>query len=303
VNLSRYGSVDDLAVCREIHRHYGTTYYYATSLFPSRIRDRVHGLYAFVRVPDEWVDQPSNMSLAEKQSKLETWRTQMLKGLEGARPEHPAMRVFCDVARECSMPVDEAHCFLNAMLQDLTHSRYETYDDLRQYMRGSAGAIGILMCYAMETAPDPDSIGGAMSLAEAMQLTNFLRDVKEDYGRGRIYLPQEDLDRFGVTEADIARQETSDRFKNLMRFEIERARSLYACSDEGIKKLPVRVRKAVLLARLLYSQILNCIEGQDYDVFSKRARTNLPKKAICAINVALSSERILGQLMRSGKPA
>jgi phytoene synthase len=240
------------------------------------------------------------MSRAERQTKLENWREQMVAGLNGERPAHPAMRVFCDAVLECNMPVDEGHCFLDAMLMDLDRDRYETFEELRSYMRGSASAIGVLMCYAMGAKTDPDTIERARALGEAMQLTNFLRDVGEDYERGRIYLPAEDFRQFGVTELDIAQHRNDERFKRLMRFEISRARRIYAFADPGIKQLPRPVRKAVLLARLLYSYILNRIEAQDYDVFSRRARTSLPQKAVCATKVALTSERIFDQLIQRG---
>lgn len=295
----RYGSKTDIEVCRRIHKRFGTTYYYSTLRFPDRIRWRVHGLYAFVRVPDEWVDNPDGLSIAERRAKLEEWRTMMVRGLGGERPDHPAMRVFCDVVRDCGMPVEEAHCFLDAMAMDLEKDRYETYEDLRAYMRGSASAIGVMMCHAMGADLQADTIGRAKALGEAMQLTNFLRDIAEDYReRRRIYLPEEDMRRFGVTEEDVAEGRMTDNFRRLMRFEIDRARELYAFSDPGICLLPAEGRKAVLLARLLYSQILDRIEAQNLDVFAGRARTTLAQKLVCAARVALTSNKILERLTR-----
>lgn len=300
--MRRYRSAQDVAVCREIHKRFGTTYYYSTLRFPEEIKWRVHGLYAFVRVPDEIVDNPEHLTLDQRRDELENWRRQMVRGVAGERPEHPAMRVFCDVVAECGLPLEEAHAFLDAMAMDLDRTRYETYDDLRGYMRGSASAVGVLMCYAMGADTTPDVISRAAALGEAMQLTNFLRDLGEDFGRGRIYLPLEDLARFGVTEDDIAARRLTDGFKRLMRFEIERARGLYSYADPGIPRLPAETRKAVLLARILYSQILDRIEAQDYDVYAQRARTKLPQKAAWAVRVALRSDQILAHLSASGSP-
>ncbi len=296
----RFGSHADIEVCRQIHKRFGTTYYYSTLRFPDEIRWRVHGLYAFVRVPDEWVDNPDGTTISERRDRLESWREMMVRGLAGDRPGHPAMRVFCDVLRDCRLPVEEADCFLDAMAMDLETTRYETYEDLREYMRGSASAVGVMMCYAMGADPQADTVGRAKALGEAMQLTNFLRDIGEDCQRGRIYLPQEELSAFGVTDSDLAGGKVTDRFRALMRFQIERAREIYAFSDPGICLLPKEGQKAVLLARLLYSQILDRIEEQDYDVFTRRARTSTAQKLVCAAQVALTSDRILARLTRKG---
>jgi len=291
-----YSTRQDIELCRAIHKQHGTTYYYATHRFPSSIKWRVHGLYAFVRIPDEWVDGSDGLTKLEKRSLLENWRTEMAAGLNGCCPTHPAMRVFCDAAIESGMPATEAHCFLDAMEKDLDCDRYATYEELRGYIRGSASAIGILMCYALGVTPGQDTLTYASTLGEAMQLTNFLRDIREDFERGRIYLPEEDMKRFGVSESDIALHRNTANFQKLMKFEIGRARSLYSQADPGIERLPVQVRKAVLLGRLLYSQILDRIEDQEYDVFTRRARTNLSQKAACATMVAVASKRILARL-------
>lgn len=293
----RFASESDIDQCRKIHQRFGTTYYYSTLRFPKRIQWRVHAIYAFVRVPDEWVDNPGNLTIAERLALLHDWREQLGRGLNGERPEHFAMRAFCDAVVECRIPVEEAFMFLDAMEMDLTKTRYETYQDLREYMRGSASAIGVMMCYAMCARTDSDTIARAKALGEAMQLTNFLRDIDEDLARGRIYMPLEDMRRFGVTEVDLTARQVTEPFREMMRFEIARARELYLTSDFGISKLPPKMRKAVLLSRLLYSQILNRIEAQGYDVFRQRARTNSLHKLGCAVKVLLNDKRILSKLV------
>jgi phytoene synthase len=175
--------------------------------------------------------------------------------------------------------------FLDAMAQDLTVTRYATYEDLRGYMRGSACAVGVMMCYVVQAGESPEMLASARALGEAMQLTNFLRDVGEDVRRGRIYLPQEDLASFGVGEPEILAGIRSDRFINLMKFEIARARALYAVADRGIPMLPAEAQKAVRLARILYSRILDRIEDRKYDVFGGRARTSRTEKLAVAARV------------------
>lgn len=293
-----YATRADLELCRRVHKKFGTTYYYATQRFPERIRRRVNAIYAFVRIADEWVDNPNGLSLETQRANLEDWRSQMVRGLAGERPEHWAMRAFCDTMLECQIPVEEAHCFVDAMIQDIDCADYETYEDLRDYMRGSASAIGIMMCYAMDAPTDEDTILRAKALGEAMQLTNFIRDVGEDIrDRRRIYLPLEDLRRFGVSADDIRKGVVTPEFENLLKFEIERARELYRFSDPGTYRLPRRMRKAVLVSRILYSEILGRVEANGYDVFTKRARTSRWQKLFCAARVVTDDERILVHLV------
>lgn len=286
-----YASPSDRELCRRIHKKYGTTYYLSTLRFPSEIRRRVHAIYAFVRVPDEWVDNPAGIDVATSVAKLQEWRDDMFRGLAGAPPEHPVMRAYCDVALECGIPTEEATCFLDAMEADLTIGRYESYDDLRQYMRGSACTVGVLMCYAMGAKLDEDLLDRAKALGEAMQLTNFLRDIGEDLERGRIYMPLDELASFGLSEQDLLERRTTTAFANFMRFQIARARSLYALSDPGIDRLPPQMQNAVRMARILYCQILDRIEANSYDVFSKRARTSLLDKVKCFASITLGLRR------------
>lgn len=284
-----FADASDYAVCRQLHRQYGTTYYFAAQRFGAEVKRRTHALYGFVRVPDEWVDNPSGLTLEQRVNALSRWRRQLLDGMDGVRPEHPAMRAFCDVVRETRMPLEEPLCFLDAMEQDLSIGRYETYSDLKGYVRGSAAAVGMMMCHVLGAKITPEVERAACSLGEAMQLTNFLRDVGEDAQRGRIYLPLEDLASFEVKESEVLSGQMSDRFTNLMKFEIGRARALYSEADKGIPLLPPDSRKAVLLARILYSRILNRIEKRGYDVFTGRARTGKVEKLAVAIKVMLGA--------------
>lgn len=178
------------------------------------------------------------------------------------------------------MPIEEPLCFLDAMEMDIDIHRYPTFEDLRRYTRGSAAAVGVMMCCVLGVRMTPAMTESAKNLGDAMQLTNFLRDVGEDYERGRIYLPLDDMASFDLTEQDIEKKLVDDRWRNLMRFEIARARALYASTDEAIQELPAFVRRPVKLARVLYSQILDQIEANDFDVFRKRARTTRPQKLI-----------------------
>jgi phytoene synthase len=145
-------------------------------------------------------------------------------------------------------------------------------------MRGSAAAVGVMMCHILCDPLDPQCLPYAIALGEAMQMTNFLRDIGEDARRGRIYLPNEDLKRFGLEERVIFEGKVTERFTAMMKFEIERTRALYAVAANGFNHLPTSSRKAVRLAALLYERILNRIESNQYDVFNRRARTSKLEK-------------------------
>jgi phytoene synthase len=263
----------DYEECRRLHKRHGTTYYFASQFFAPHIRKQTHALYGFVRMPDEWVDNP-DCDLAETRVKLQDFRSELLSGFRGVVPTSGPLRAFCDVVSACNIPNEEPLLFLDCMEQDLETNRYATYRDLQGYMRGSACAVGVMMCHILSSQLDPECLSHAMALGEAMQLTNFLRDVGEDARRGRIYLPLEDLARFDVTEDEIFSERVTEPFRNLMRFEIERTRTLYRRSEAGIDLLPPYSRKAVRLSQVLYSRILARIEQNEFDVFSRRARTS-----------------------------
>ncbi len=281
-----YAGDADFEVCRRIHRRYGTTYYFATRFFPQAIRRRTHALYAFVRLPDEWVDNP-DCGPSETRTRLRNFRQELVEGVQGSRPESGVLRAFCDVVSECAIPLEEPLRFLDSMEQDLTTSRYATYEDLRGYMRGSASAVGLMMCHVLSARVDPKALPHAMALGEAMQMTNFLRDIREDVLRQRIYLPLEHLSRFGVTEGELLEGQPGPGFKELLKFEIDHTRSLYRYADEGIQYLPPFSRKAILLASCLYAQILEKIEQSNYRVFEGRARTTSTEKLRAAAKIVL----------------
>ena len=280
-----FASLSDFEECRRLHRKHGTTYYFATQRFSPPIRRRVNALYGFVRVPDEWVDNPSLYGIEDPAAALARYREGLICAYEGTCPEEPALRAFVDVMCETGMTLEEPLLFLNAMVQDLTQTRYQTFEDLRGYMRGSASAVGVMMCDLFGMPRTGPVLGAAMALGEAMQLTNFLRDVAEDARRGRIYLPQDELRRFGISEEEILEGRMSDRFARLAMFSVARARSLYEVADVGIPMLPAEVQKAVRLARILYARILDRIEARGYDVFSGRARTGRIEKIAVAAGV------------------
>ena len=179
--------------------------------------------------------------------------------------------------------------FFNAMAMDLTTSSYQTWEDLRDYMEGSAAVIGEMMLPVLEPISDAAK-PPARSLGLAFQLTNFLRDVGEDLDRGRIYLPQDDLRLFDV---DLERRAVTPQWRAFLAYEIERNRALYSFADTGIALLPPRSARCVGTARMLYARILDEIERSGYDVFSRRARVPTVRKAATAARIMVTGPRTL----------
>lgn len=268
----------DYLYCREVMRRFGTSYFFATRFFPEAIRNAVFSLYAFVRYPDQWVDCPEDSICPEQVlAQLEHYEREWLHAVCGEVVASPVLRAFAQTVRQYHIPVRLTADFLDAMRRDLFQQRYATFEELQQYTWGSASVVGVIMCYLFGRT-DPETLHYASQMGLAMQLTNFLRDVGEDYARGRIYLPQQELQQFGIAESEIARGMVNETWKAFMRFQIERCRTLYATAERGIDRLPRRVQFPVLLGARLYAEILTKIEQNHYDVFRYRAHTTHTEK-------------------------
>jgi phytoene synthase len=271
---------------QRLNAHHGKTYYFSTLFFPPHVRRSVHALYGFVRYPDEIVDNPPPGS--DPAASLENYREATRDALKTGGSDLPVLHAFADMARRHSLPPEYPMAFLDAMAMDLTRTRYQTFDDLLTYTYGSASVVGLMMCHVVGIS-DPIALGPAHDLGLAMQLTNFWRDIGEDWAaRGRIYLPLEDMDRFGYTPAMLAASCVNDQFIALMRFEIARARAFYESADRGIPYITPDCRLPVRLARSLYARILDKIEANGYDVFRRRARTTGLEKAAALVRHRLA---------------
>jgi phytoene synthase len=262
--------------CKRLNRAHGTTYYWSTLVLPRAKRPHVHALYGFCRYADEIVDDPAFGTPDERETALCAFGDRFFADLEAGASEHEVLRAVVHTVVETGLDPELFRRFLASMAMDLTVDRYDTYEDLCRYMDGSASVIGEMMLPVLEPAT-PGAVAPARALGEAFQLTNFLRDVAEDLDRGRVYLPQEDLARFG---ADPARRRVDDAWVELMRFEIARCRALYATADAGIPLLSPAGRRCIGSARVLYGGILDVIEANGYDVFSARARVPGWRKAL-----------------------
>lgn len=270
------------AECTRLTRAYGTTYYWGALLLPRASRRHVHAVYALCRLADDIVDAPGATlgDSASTRAELSGFRSRFEDALVGApRPGDDVLAAVAHTVATCGIEHECFDRFFDAMAMDLDVIRYETFADLCGYMEGSAAVIGEMMLPVLEPL-SPRAVGPARSLGLAFQLTNFLRDVGEDLDRGRVYLPQADLRRFG---ADPSRRVVDEAWRAVMRFEIERARELYREAELGIGLLPPASARCVATAHRLYSAILERIEARDYDVFTGRARVPTSHKIATAL--------------------
>jgi len=274
-------------LCRKIQKAHSRTYYFSTRLFPAEVRPRVHALYAFMRYADEIVDTPHDLPLGAQLSVLEEFEAETMAAVSGEQVPNPVLRAYADTVLACGIEPETITAFMESMKMDTRVFRYQTFSDLEAYTYGSAAVVGLMMCRVVGVA-EGKADTHAEALGVAMQLSNFLRDVGEDWRRGRVYLPLEDLAHFGYTERDLALGVVDERFVALMRFEIDRARRLYEVADGGMDFIPRGRRFPVVVARKLYAAILDRIEAQRYDVFSRRAQVSRPAKLLVAAGCAAS---------------
>ncbi len=280
-------------LCRRVQRSHSKTYYFSTRLLQPEVRPHVHALYAFMRYADEIVDAPGAMPLEERLAALEALEEETLAAVAGEEVPNPVLRAYANTVRVRRIDPQNIADFMKSMKMDTYVFHYPTYEDLTVYTYGSAAVVGFMMCRVVGAA-DERAAAHAEALGVAMQLSNFLRDVREDWGRGRVYLPLEDLARFDYTEEDLGASIVDERFVELMRFEIGRARRLYAFADEGMGYIPRGRRYPVIVARELYAAILDRIEALGYDVFSRRAETSrLGKLGVAARCAAQNPREIL----------
>jgi 15-cis-phytoene synthase len=251
--------------CEKITRQYSRTFYLASRLLPEEKRQAVRALYAFCRVSDDIVDRSLS---ADPLPALNAWRSRSLA--QHPSDENMVALAWADARLKFNIPVRYAEQLLDGVASDLTKCRYQTFDELAEYAYSVASTVGLMAMHIVGFSGH-EAIPYAIKLGVALQMTNILRDVAEDWRNGRLYLPQEDLQRFGLIEADIAAGKVTPEWRDLMRFQIERVRCLYAEAWPGIAMLKGDSRFAIAAAADLYEAILDDIEVHNYDVFSRRA--------------------------------
>jgi len=264
---------DDYARCAEITRRASSNFYYAFMLLPLERRRALYAVYAFCRFVDDIADDESIANPAEL---LARWREE-LRNVYAGKPTRPVSRALADNVTRFNISQRYFDEIIEGVEMDLSRRRYDTFAELVLYCRRVASAVG-LVCIEIFGYSNPSTRVYAEKLGLAFQLTNILRDVREDAQRGRIYLPLEDLHRFGVAEADLLGGVYDERFRAMMAFEAKRARDLYDAAEAA---LPPEDRPAMLSAeamRLIYSALLEQIVRSNFKVFDRRHRLSTPRK-------------------------
>jgi phytoene synthase len=256
------------AYCERLARRAAGNFYHAFRLLPAEQRRAMCALYAFMRVADDLADGPADA--AAKRRALQSWRRQLDAALRGAYGHalHPALHRSVE---RYGIPREYLGAVLDGVEMDLDTPRYATFAELYGYCYRVASAVGLACIHVWGFAGERAK-SYAESAGVAFQLTNILRDLGEDAARGRVYLPQEDLDRFGYRADDLALGRRDGRFRGLMRFQAERARSYYDAAEPLAGLLAPAGRAVFLVMSRTYRGLLDAIVRRDYDVFSGRVR-------------------------------
>jgi phytoene synthase len=283
-------SPDEVATSKAIQQRTGKTFHVATRLLPERVREATYVLYAFFRVADEVVDDPEGKLPEEQRRELSRIRAAALGERE---TDDPVLAAFQSIKNRYDIADREVETFMDAMEMDVTTDRYDTYVDLEGYLRGSSVAVAYMMLAVMDPEERERARPHAKALGEAFQLTNFLRDVREDIADyGRIYVPGSTLERHGVSESQIESLRFDEDFAAAMRGELARTERLYRTGVEGIRHLPEDCRFAVLLAAVLYAEHHRLIRERGYDVLSERPTLTQRRRLLLAAKTWIQYKRL-----------
>jgi len=271
-------------ICRKETAQWAKTFYLGTLLLPPVKRRAIWAIYVWCRRTDELMDSPEAMkrSTNELADRLDKWE-ERTKAIFSGRIEDELDAVMADTLKQFPQSIQPYLDMIEGQRMDLNKTRYATFSELELYCYRVAGTVGLMTQGVMgldpaytsapwSNAPDPSE--AAIALGIANQLTNILRDVGEDRGRGRIYIPQEDLERFNYSEAELMAGVINHQWQELMIFQLKRAREWFEKSEAGVRWLSADARWPVWTSLRLYRGILNAIERLDYDVFNNRAYVN-----------------------------
>lgn len=269
--------------CRFITKKHAKTFYMATRFLPNDKQRGIFAIYGLCRYLDDLVDEAEDLihdkkiTVDQVDEKLELFKQRLIDVYDGKIVDDPILTAFSDTLKKYKISIKLPFLLMEGVKMDLVKDRFETFEEVHDYSYKVASVVG-LMTSEVFGYVDNDALDYAIDLGIAMQLTNILRDVGEDLRRGRIYIPQEDLKKFEINEKELFKGEVSEKFTNLMKFQIERAKEYYSKADLGIPLLSSDSRLPVYLARHNYSRILNKIEENNYNVFDNRAYLNYTEK-------------------------
>lgn len=255
-----------------------TSFYYSFLALPADKRNAIVAVWDFCRAVDDAVDEPGDQ---EPVSALAEWREEVVRLYDGREPATPQGKRLAPFISRFALPRSGFEDLIDGVAMDLQRSRYDTFEALRQYCLRVASAVG-LICVEIFGYHDLQTRDYAIDLGIALQLTNIIRDIVPDLERGRLYIPTDDLERFGCTEEDLKAGAVTEHVRRLLAFEVQRARQFYAKADAALPRRDERRLVAARIMGAIYFEVLRSIERSGYDVFSRRVRVSRPRQAMIA---------------------
>ena len=288
--------------CESVTKTHAKSFYFAAKFLPKHKQKPIYALYALCRHVDDEVDEAEFSNEQEAVEAVESWRQNLLQVYEvqslndensrlSTLDSRLVLLAWQDLLKTYKIPQNLPLELMQGVVQDTHIKRYETFDELYVYCYRVASTVG-LMASEIFGYTDEKTLEYAEALGIAMQLTNILRDVKEDAAMNRIYLPHEDLHKFNVSEEQIFGGEYNENFVELMKFQISRAKNYYMTAEKGIALLEKDTRFTVLLAARIYAKILDKIEKQNYNVFLSRAHTTMTQKMFSVPKIWLAAKKL-----------
>jgi len=289
---------------RDFSKILQSNFFYSFLFLPKQKREAIIDVYRFCRAVDDVVDDIAEdhddaQARETARMELDTWRAE-IDHLYGGNPALPISHKLQTVLDRFPMPKEYFHEMINGCEMDLQRDRYETFDELYQYCYRVASVTG-LMCIEIFTYQSPETRNYAVNLGIALQLTNILRDVKEDAGRGRIYLPQEDLRRFNYSENELLQGVVNDRFRAMMKFECDRARHYYQLAAQGLPHVDRPTLTAAKTMGKIYFRLLEQIERVGYDIFTHQVRLHRPERFLIALSEWMKATGRHGDMEAEGQ--
>lgn len=272
---------------KEITRKFARTFYLASLFLPSKKKYASYAIYALCRISDETVDSGDGRN---RESELKSLEEKISGACSGSSTADPLLAAFSHTLKRYRIPKEYFDALIRGMRMDLEITRYPDFSSLQEYCYNVAGVVGLIMLKVFGYK-DSHAEGYAVKLGIAMQLTNILRDIKEDLCRKRLYLPQDELSEFKVSEKQLSEGRLDENFRKFMRFQIERCRAFYRESLEGVGLIESRIcRFTVLCMGGIYSAILENIEKNGYDVFRRRACAGKLKKILMILKITMQGK-------------
>jgi phytoene synthase len=283
---TKYNLQNPELLCKKITQDWAKSFYFASRFLPKNKRQDTYNIYAFCRLTDNLADDTDDWELAKRLDLINSWQTEVANCFETGKTDNLILQATYATILKYQMPQQYFLDLITGVKSDLTKTSFETYEELDKYCYLVAAIPGLMMTYILGFT-DKKALEYATEFGKAMQITNILRDLKEDLTRGRIYLPHQDLVKFNYFETDLKSQKVNANFKELVKFYIQKARKMYKNGYNGLQYLTPQSRFCAKLCGLVYSAILIKIEKQHYDIFTKRASTTTLEKLVMVIKAKI----------------